>query len=315
MKLSIKPLDPAPSRGMTNSHSAYTLIELLLVVFIIGIIATLAINIYQKESLSSKINKTAIQMQQILQAANAYYVDNGCWPMSSQNNACKQCPGTPANFNQYLNLGTVTNPFGNTSSFNYSYQPEPQSCKKFQVFSGELPSPQIRDRIIANLPSGIPATSGAANQVMTETVVPPQIIKSAGVANYNVVLLNYSDTLTNGSQGSFSFNCPTGWTGGGFVVPFILNPYDWITNGSWCVGATIHFGPGSNVIGTLSAPVSCSGQNAITCNYTVTFQSNVMENKPYCPWGTTATGTLTFLQAGYCINPNPQGKKKPFSIF
>lgn len=297
-----------------NKFSAYTLIELLLVVFIIGVLATLAITIYEKESLTAKINKTSTQMQQILQAANAYYVDNGCWPMSWQNNTCKQCTTTPADFNQYLNLGSNTNPFGNTASFNYTYQPEPQSCKKFQVFSGELPSPAITSRVIANLPSGIPATSGAANQAMTETVIPPPITQTT-TANYEFVYLNYSNLLTDGSQASYSFNCPAGWAGGGFVVPFNLIPFDWITSGSWCVGLEYRFGPGSNVIGNLSAPVSCSGQGQINCNYAVTFQSNIQENKAYCPWGTGATGLITFLQTGYCINPNPQGKSKPFTIF
>ena len=73
----------------------------------------MGIAFFQKYSLSSKIDKTATQMQQVLQAAAAFYVDNGCWPGSAQNSNCKQCTIiTPPNFNQYLNLGTATNPFG-----------------------------------------------------------------------------------------------------------------------------------------------------------------------------------------------------------
>lgn len=303
-----------------HTKLGFTLLELLLVILIIGVIASAAILFYQTETVSSKIAKTANQMEQITQAAAAYYVDNSCWPGSAQNTNCKQCTSTPPDFNQYLNLGTTSNPFGQGSNFSYSYQPEPQNCKKFQVFSGELPTPAnnpnaILNRVIASLPSGAPATIPTPpNQAMTEIVVPST--QPVIIPNYIFKHVQLSQVLQNGSSIGYTITCPIGWQGAGFVVPVQLNPYDWITNGINCSLITFPHGPGSYAISTLSAPMSCQGQGTITCTYNVSYTANTFKNVPGCPWETVGAGNVQFLEVSYCINPNPQGKKRaPVILF
>lgn len=63
-----------------NRHSGFTLIEMLLVLVIAGMILYLMIGYVQQRSLSSRIDRTSVQMQQILNAGLAYYVVNGSWP-------------------------------------------------------------------------------------------------------------------------------------------------------------------------------------------------------------------------------------------
>ena len=47
----------------------FTLIELIFVVAIIGVMATIGLTMFQKQALSSKVDKAAMQMQQLAQSA------------------------------------------------------------------------------------------------------------------------------------------------------------------------------------------------------------------------------------------------------
>lgn len=52
----------------------------MLAIVIIATITAFSISIFQQQAVNSQIDKTALQMQQWLEAAKAYYVDNGNWP-------------------------------------------------------------------------------------------------------------------------------------------------------------------------------------------------------------------------------------------
>lgn len=58
----------------------FTLLEMLLVLVIIGALVTAFLRFSQERYLNLRIEKTAAQMQQILNAALSYYVDNSAWP-------------------------------------------------------------------------------------------------------------------------------------------------------------------------------------------------------------------------------------------
>lgn len=59
---------------------AFTLIELLLVIAVISIIAALSLLGYRRYFEANRIDKVAISMQHMLEAAMAYYVDHNKWP-------------------------------------------------------------------------------------------------------------------------------------------------------------------------------------------------------------------------------------------
>lgn len=59
---------------------AFTLIELLLVIAVVSIIAALGLLSYRRYFESNRIDKVAISMQHVLEAAMAYYVDHRKWP-------------------------------------------------------------------------------------------------------------------------------------------------------------------------------------------------------------------------------------------
>jgi len=93
------------SDGVTQRASGFTLIELIFVVAIIGVMATIGLTMFQKQALTNKVDKAAMQMQQLAQSASAYFVDFGDWPELTE-----QGPD-PIEFRNYLPLENVNNRF------------------------------------------------------------------------------------------------------------------------------------------------------------------------------------------------------------
>ena len=59
---------------------AFTLVELLVVVLIIGILAAIALPQYQKAAERAKVAEALIVLKTVVRAAEAYYLANGTWP-------------------------------------------------------------------------------------------------------------------------------------------------------------------------------------------------------------------------------------------
>ena len=89
----------------------FTLIELLFVIAIIGVLVTLGMTMTKEQAQKTKIEKTALQMQQILQAGQSYYADNKCLPDDNSvdapvNPKISGCnTDTPPAFSSYLPIG------------------------------------------------------------------------------------------------------------------------------------------------------------------------------------------------------------------
>ncbi len=67
---------------MKKTCAGFTLIQLLLVIIIIAIIASLEIALTSSKTATLKVQKSAVQIQQLLQAAINYRKDNKKWPTS-----------------------------------------------------------------------------------------------------------------------------------------------------------------------------------------------------------------------------------------
>lgn len=93
----------AKRKVIKKINTGFTLIEVMLVLVIISIIIWASVGYMQQKTLQMRIDRASIQMQQILNAALAYYVTNGKWPDPV---ALSTLQGS------YLPPGTMKNPWG-----------------------------------------------------------------------------------------------------------------------------------------------------------------------------------------------------------
>lgn len=174
----------------------FTLLEMMLVLGIIGGIMTIAINYGIRQMAQQKRDKTAIQMQQILNAALAYYTSNGAWPLtctfsSTAMNAGTNAP-TPAGGSPltslsaagYLPVGMTKNPYAYsyniacdsvTGSVFYVIGQMPNRANAL-VVAGELPIAYISDA------NGNPSTSGT--YITAQVAIPGQNLNNARSVNF-----------------------------------------------------------------------------------------------------------------------------------
>jgi len=70
--------------------TGFTLIEMLLVLIIVSMIIYMGLGYLQQRTVQIRMDRTSLQMQQILNAGMAYYIANSTWPA---NLACLQGVG------------------------------------------------------------------------------------------------------------------------------------------------------------------------------------------------------------------------------
>lgn len=70
----------SPFYSIRQNARGFTLIEMLLVLVIISAIIMTGMNYFQQRTLQNKVDKTSLEMQQILTAAMTFYAAKGVWP-------------------------------------------------------------------------------------------------------------------------------------------------------------------------------------------------------------------------------------------
>jgi prepilin-type N-terminal cleavage/methylation domain-containing protein len=161
--------------NMLKKYSAFTLIELLFVIAIIGVMASLGISYMTKRAEDAKIQKAALQIQQILEAGLNYYADQKQWPPATPNATSTCPPGTEEGFCPYIPAleAMLENPWGvptnGTKGYKWQYT---EDIKKgnFQVIT-TAPKANVARRVAAILPN---ATVPENTTTVTATVANPR---------------------------------------------------------------------------------------------------------------------------------------------
>lgn len=146
-----------------NSQHGFTLIEMMLVMVVIGMLLYAGMNYMQQKFQADRIDRTALQMQQILNAGLAYYVNTASWPVASP----ERFTGTDEFLqrNGYLLPGKINNPWGLTDPENHptSYSLITDGNKKLLTvvtYIGNTPQAITNAQVIAGkLPMGITCQS------------------------------------------------------------------------------------------------------------------------------------------------------------
>lgn len=148
----------------------FTLIEILLVLVIISIIIWASTSYLQQRALQMRIDRTSVQMQQILNAAMSYYVFNGSWPQNASNDP----PLTILKSSGFLPNINIVSPWGG-QAYQASFTPQ-----QFYVWtpvtvvssSGAYAAASV---IAGSLPLGYTSTnSGSAPTTAPDATTPCQ---------------------------------------------------------------------------------------------------------------------------------------------
>ncbi len=175
----------------------FTLIEILLVLVIISMIIYLGVGYVEQRALSARIDRTSLQMQQILNAGLAYYVANGNWPPNSPNSAISYLQGSylpPQNVllqspwgQQYVAIGSEGTP--PAQFFVYTEVTAGKSTTSVaNIIAGQLPMAYTTSEApTANAPpaSGTACAASATTCYVVSSVnVPGQNLNNASAVNF-----------------------------------------------------------------------------------------------------------------------------------
>lgn len=127
---------------------AFTLLEMLLVIAVVGILASLAIQQYQKTALNQKNDKVVSQFQAIMQAATNYQLDqNGKWPVNSSEGYSN------SDFvKNYLPNQNYTSAYGEKFQWHHSQENNGQPSPLFTVMLNNVPK-KAAEQIANRLPN------------------------------------------------------------------------------------------------------------------------------------------------------------------
>lgn len=218
----------------------FTLIELLFVIAIASVLVSLGLTMVKQRGQQAKVEKTALQMQQLMQAGMAYYVDNHCWPVSPPGTPTGCSTPTPPSFDGYIPIN------GKINSWGYTYSWSPQTNGRFEV-RVNTPDPSTADptatnnpiarRIAGMLPNAafgintvvIAGSCTTSNCVYAQATIPAQssgssvIVVATGAIHYNggggtkdatfgdFTKDSDDDSHFTATKSTVNFNCPASY--------------------------------------------------------------------------------------------------------
>jgi prepilin-type N-terminal cleavage/methylation domain-containing protein len=149
---------------MNQAMKGFTLLETLLVLALVALMAVAGIAAYQQRIVNFKVEKTALQMQALLEAAQNYNVNYSAWPSDS------------TALDPYLGAGVLNNcPWSYSTATCYSFVPQTSSASfgvSITVPSTQPNATQIAQMIATRLPNA--SASGAVVTARVTALVLPQ---------------------------------------------------------------------------------------------------------------------------------------------
>lgn len=180
-----------PSKPLILHKAGFTLLETMLVLALIGTMLVMAINYGARHMAQQRLEMSALQMQQILNAGLAYYTSHGTWPSTcafasnSATNASTWSSISALSTAGYLPANLERNAFG------YSYA---MSCDRitggvFYVMT-QVSSHAIALALAGELPLGYTSDqygnpSTTENYVTAQVTIPGQNLNNARSVNFS----------------------------------------------------------------------------------------------------------------------------------
>ena len=173
----------------------FTLIETMLILVVIGIFIFIGMGYNQQRAMQIKIDKQAIQMQQVFSAAISYYLSNGAWPNSlnclkglggcTSGSTMAYLPPVPLVniFNAGAEYGIYPNAFSTTNFYIESVilLKAPQSYVVANVLAGLLPMSYTTN---ASLNPGTCTPNTPTCHVFAGVTAPGQNLANAAAINF-----------------------------------------------------------------------------------------------------------------------------------
>jgi prepilin-type N-terminal cleavage/methylation domain-containing protein len=189
-------------KTQTRTSKGFTLIEMIMVLVIMSSVLLLITNYGTRRMDQFRRDKTALQMQQILSAAMAYYVSYGIWPTAAVPNTAttiatasklSTSPLIPA----FLpSIAGDMYPFANVNVKNsntYLYWVTPSPAFSF-VIAAPVPSQAEGTIVSGMLPNGQVVTDGTAAPggfyATAQVNIPGQNLNNARAVNFAAIFLN-----------------------------------------------------------------------------------------------------------------------------
>ncbi|OAI48747.1 hypothetical protein AYO45_04180 [Gammaproteobacteria bacterium SCGC AG-212-F23] len=202
-----------------RQKKGFTLVEMLLVLVIMSIILSMLIGYTQQKMDQLRRDRTSLMMQQILNAALSYYVNNGKWPANHWNGG-----GDPFVVN-YLGNRTWKNPWGGTfddlsaNGIFYlctiipSTGSSTTAIANAAIIAGSLPNAYTSSNNCSGVqpPAANNCSAGQPCYVVSAVQIPGQNLNNARS-------VNFADLYNSGACVPQP-TCPTGMVGAVFTVP------------------------------------------------------------------------------------------------
>jgi prepilin-type N-terminal cleavage/methylation domain-containing protein len=231
-----------------------TLIEVLLVMVIMSSVFVMLIGYTTQKTEQIRIDRATLQMQQILNAGMAYYVNNGNWPVPTCGTASSLSPlqTSPSN---YL-PSTVNNPWGGTYTINCS-----STTGTFSVTANITAASASTLAVLAGrLPMGVTGT----NTVTASVNIPGQNLNNARSVNFAGIF--HPDACVPVPS------CPSGMTVQIMVTPAQVTGNNISYLSSSTAFPLVNFSAyatGPNKATSTSGPPVCAGETSSSLSYPV----------------------------------------------
>ena len=180
-----------------KSQRAFTLIEVLFVIALLSVMAAFSISLCQQKSENERVDKTALEMQQIMQAAILYHSDTGNWPDSRNTNGTFET--------QYILLNGKIPQTAWGKDFSYYLSTVDKNI--FQVIA-PVSTKQIAGQLSEHLPfANIAMLSGGYTVTAQEDV-----LSTANNSSPYIITGLGSQWVQTGGVYNINVTCPANWT-------------------------------------------------------------------------------------------------------